>query len=73
LGPLNNKEIIHSLASSPSLILGRGGYNNVLISGAISALGDVGHVDEDGYFYIVDRVKELIKYKGFQVVQMIEK
>jgi acyl-CoA synthetase (AMP-forming)/AMP-acid ligase II len=29
--------------------------------------GDVGYVDEGGHFYIVDRVKELIKYKGFQV------
>lgn len=29
--------------------------------------GDIGYVDEDRYFYIVDRVKELIKYKGFQV------
>jgi len=29
--------------------------------------GDIGSVDEDGYFYIVDRVKELIKYKGLQV------
>jgi len=29
--------------------------------------GDVAIVDDDGYFAIVDRVKELIKYKGFQV------
>ena len=29
--------------------------------------GDVGHFDDDGYISIVDRVKELIKYKGFQV------
>jgi acyl-CoA synthetase (AMP-forming)/AMP-acid ligase II len=29
--------------------------------------GDVGYVDEDGYVFIVDRVKELIKYKGHQV------
>jgi len=29
--------------------------------------GDIGYADEDGYFFIVDRVKELIKYKGFQV------
>jgi long-subunit acyl-CoA synthetase (AMP-forming) len=26
--------------------------------------GDVGKVDEDGWFYITDRIKELIKYKG---------
>ncbi len=29
--------------------------------------GDVGFADEDGYFYVVDRVKELIKYHAFQV------
>ncbi len=29
--------------------------------------GDVGHVDADGHLYIVDRLKELIKFKGFQV------
>ncbi|MBT8201684.1 MAG: AMP-binding protein [Acidimicrobiia bacterium] len=29
--------------------------------------GDIGHVDDDDHWYIVDRLKELIKYKGFQV------
>ena len=29
--------------------------------------GDVAVVDEDGHFYIVDRLKELIKVNGFQV------
>jgi acyl-CoA synthetase (AMP-forming)/AMP-acid ligase II len=29
--------------------------------------GDVGYVDDDGFFFIVDRTKELIKYKGMQV------
>lgn len=29
--------------------------------------GDIAFVDDDGYFTVVDRAKELIKYKGFQV------
>jgi acyl-CoA synthetase (AMP-forming)/AMP-acid ligase II len=29
--------------------------------------GDIGYADEDGHFFIVDRAKELIKYKGFQI------
>lgn len=29
--------------------------------------GDVGRVDAEGWLYVVDRVKELIKYRGWQV------
>ncbi|HEY0617007.1 MAG TPA: AMP-binding protein [Kribbella sp.] len=29
--------------------------------------GDIGRVDARGYLYVVDRVKELIKYHGYQV------
>lgn len=29
--------------------------------------GDIARIDADGYMFIVDRLKELIKYKGFQV------
>lgn len=29
--------------------------------------GDIGHADPEGDFYVVDRVKELIKYKAYQV------
>jgi len=29
--------------------------------------GDVARLDEDGALWIVDRIKELIKYKGYQI------
>jgi acyl-CoA synthetase (AMP-forming)/AMP-acid ligase II len=29
--------------------------------------GDIGYASEDNHFFVVDRAKELIKYKGFQV------
>ena len=30
--------------------------------------GDIGYCDEDGHFVFEDRIKELIKVKGFQVL-----
>lgn len=33
--------------------------------------GDLGYYDRDEDFFIVDRLKELIKYKGFQVLFVI--
>lgn len=29
--------------------------------------GDIGYIDADGYVYVVDRFKEFIKYRGYQV------
>ncbi|KAK1925864.1 AMP binding protein [Papiliotrema laurentii] len=41
--------------------------NNAFAPGGWFKTGDIATVDEQGYFAIVDRVKELIKYKGYQV------
>ncbi|CAG9761517.1 unnamed protein product [Ceutorhynchus assimilis] len=40
---------------------------DIFISDGWLKSGDLGYYDEQGYFYIIDRIKELIKYKGFQV------
>ncbi|GAA0155501.1 ligase [Lithospermum erythrorhizon] len=29
--------------------------------------GDIVYFDQDGYLYVIDRLKEVIKYKGFQI------
>lgn len=43
------------------------GTANALTSDGYFKTGDVGYQDPDGNFFITDRIKELIKYKGFQV------
>ena len=59
---------------SPSLCVFQGYYNDekatreLIDSRGWLHTGDVGHYDEDSVFYVVDRMKELIKYKGFQVL-----
>ena len=42
-------------------------YSFATHSFANSNSGDIGYYDDKGRFYIVDRLKELIKVKGFQV------
>lgn len=29
--------------------------------------GDIGYFDKDGHYFVVDRLKEIIKYKGYQI------
>ena len=40
---------------------------DAITSDGFSKTGDIGFQDEQYNFYMTDRVKELIKYKGFQV------
>ncbi|MGH7369005.1 MAG: AMP-binding protein [Candidatus Rokuibacteriota bacterium] len=56
-GPQIMKGYLNRPEETAACIDGEGWYHT----------GDVGYVDDEGFFYIVDRTKELIKYKGMQV------
>lgn len=59
------------LVRSPSVM--KGYLNNetataeTIVNGNWLRTGDIATYDENGFFYITDRIKELIKVKGFQV------
>lgn len=56
-----------------SYVIVAGYFNNqeatvsTLTSDGWLKTGDVCYIDEDGFLFVVDRLKELIKYKGYQV------
>ncbi|QPK82852.1 AMP-binding protein [Corynebacterium qintianiae] len=64
-------EIGELLIKGPQVMVGylnnEEATNEVLIGDGWLRTGDVARVDEDGTTYIVDRAKEVIKYKGYQV------
>lgn len=41
--------------------------NDIIDCDGFLHTGDLGYYDEKGFFYVVDRIKEILKYKGFQV------
>lgn len=41
--------------------------NGLFDSEGFLLTGDIGHFDEDGYLYIVDRKKEILKYRNSQI------
>ncbi|CAD5227103.1 unnamed protein product [Bursaphelenchus xylophilus] len=68
LGPYQNGEIC---VRSPGVMKGylnrRKETADTIDSEGWLHTGDIGYVDKDGFFFIVDRLKELIKVRGFQV------
>ncbi|XP_073946912.1 luciferin 4-monooxygenase-like [Choristoneura fumiferana] len=66
LGPNQRGEIC---IKSPALMQGylHSSNRDHMDSEGFMLTGDIGYYDEDAYFYIVNRIKELIKFNSFQV------
>lgn len=66
MGPRQEGEV---RIKGPSLFGGYIGKNikDDLDEDGFFKTGDICYYDEDGYFFFVDRIKELIKYKAGQV------
>uniref|UniRef100_A0A914XQH7 Uncharacterized protein n=1 Tax=Plectus sambesii TaxID=2011161 RepID=A0A914XQH7_9BILA len=67
-GPMDDGEL---WIKSPSVMKGYlrnpVATKETLMPGGWLRTGDIGHYDSDHYFFIVDRLKELIKVRGWQV------
>lgn len=69
--PLPPKQVGELCFRGPNIM--QGYFNNpeatklTLDSDGWLHTGDIGYFDENGQIFVVDRIKELIKYKGFQV------
>ena len=68
--PLSTGEIGEILIRSPQIMTGYWGNPEetdlVLRNGWVHT-GDLGYLDEEGYLFVVDRKKDLIKASGFQI------
>ena len=69
-GPLPPGEIGEVLIEAPQMMLGywnRPRETRAVIREGWLHTGDLGYLDQEGFLYIVDRKKDLIKPSGFQV------
>ncbi|XP_026660362.2 4-coumarate--CoA ligase-like 6 isoform X2 [Phoenix dactylifera] len=41
--------------------------SSTIADGGWLRTGDIAHFDQDGYLYVLDRLKDTIKYKGYQI------
>ena len=48
------------------------GTNETIIDGRFRT-GDVGYLDEDGYTFIIDRIKDLVLVNGFNFIPVMSK